>query len=323
MTAPLVSIVMPTCNRLHFLRPAIESVIAQTFPDWELIVADDGSATATKAYLATLLHLPQVRVIDLPHSGNPAKVRNAAIEAARGKYLAFLDSDDVWLPTKLEAQVQLLEVAPPGFRWSYTLFELIDAAGYPLLERTKQWPLVDGDILESLLRMEAIIALPSVMVERELLGHVAGFDEQQLSCEDYDLWLRLAAASPVLLLRQRLVQVRRHREHTVGDVQTFEGWRRALSKARESPACRHLRPLLDAQCARVAAGHARSCAAAADRLGTWRVVAASMPRAWRYRTWWSGAALALAQASAPRGVWDAVRGWRRRRRDEPRGIAAR
>src|ERR1700732_1465702 len=105
MTAPVVSIILPTFNRLKYLRPAIDSVFAQTLADWELLIADDGSDEETRAYLEHLGGLPRVKLIWLAHSGNPSAVRNAALREARGDYIAFLDSDDVWLPSKLERQV--------------------------------------------------------------------------------------------------------------------------------------------------------------------------------------------------------------------------
>src|SRR5580693_7584371 len=91
----IVSVVLPTFNRLRFLRPAIESVYAQTFTDWDLIVADDGSDLETRRYLQTLTNDPRVTVLWLPHTGRPSMVRNAALLRAAGEYVAFLDSDDL------------------------------------------------------------------------------------------------------------------------------------------------------------------------------------------------------------------------------------
>ena len=127
---PAVSILMPTFNRLEFVPPAIESVFAQSFTDWELIIADDGSGTDTRAYLQSLTH-PRVRVLWMAHTGRPPVMLNAALRVARGEFVAFLDSDDVWLPRKLELQVASLR-RQPARRWSCTAFALIDAAGRPL-----------------------------------------------------------------------------------------------------------------------------------------------------------------------------------------------
>src|SRR5258708_32933603 len=108
MTTPAISIILPTFNRLKYLRLAVDSVFAQTFADWELLIADDGSDEETRAYLKGLESLPRVKLIWLSHSGNPSAVRNAALRAARADYIAFLDSDDMWMSTKLERQIDVL-----------------------------------------------------------------------------------------------------------------------------------------------------------------------------------------------------------------------
>src|ERR1700733_11251308 len=104
---PVVSIILPTFNRQEYLVPAIESVLAQTFEQWELIIADDGSADATRRYLQSLAD-PRIEVMLLEHTGKPCVISNLAIRRARGQYIAFLDSDDLWLPEKLAAQLSSL-----------------------------------------------------------------------------------------------------------------------------------------------------------------------------------------------------------------------
>src|SRR5262245_25447599 len=142
---PAVSVILPTFNRPKYLRAAIESVFNQTFADWELIVADDGSGEETRSYLLGLAQT-RVRTLWLPHTGNPSRVRNAAIKVAGGRYLAFLDSDDVWAPAKLTRQMAALE-AHPDRLWSYTGCDRIDEDGRPLGGAgSDAWP--DGFILE-------------------------------------------------------------------------------------------------------------------------------------------------------------------------------
>ena len=127
---PQVSILLPTFDRLEFLPATIASVMAQTLTDWELLIADDGSAAPTRRYLEGLAD-PRIKVLWLAHSGRPTVALNAALRAARGDYIAFLDSDDVWLPRKLEVQLQSLRSHPERL-WSCTAFTLIDADGRPL-----------------------------------------------------------------------------------------------------------------------------------------------------------------------------------------------
>jgi glycosyltransferase involved in cell wall biosynthesis len=97
-----------------------------------MIIADDGSTEDTRAYLRSIKD-PRVRVIWLPHSRNPSRARNAAIRAAGGHYLAFLDSDDTWAPRKLERQVEVLRERP-DCRWSYTHCDLIDENDQPIVD---------------------------------------------------------------------------------------------------------------------------------------------------------------------------------------------
>ena len=209
MAAAIVSVVLPTFNRLRFLRPAVESLYAQTLTDWELIVADDGSDPETKQYLQSLANHPRVTVVWLPHSGRPSIVRNAALRRAGGEYVAFLDSDDLWAPTKLARQIETLRTRV-NCRWSYTGFLRVDASGIPLPEEARRpwWVPYEGDIFEQVATGRAAIRTPSVLATRELIAQAGGFDEAMLSAEDYDLWLRLALYSEVAIVDEPLVHVR-------------------------------------------------------------------------------------------------------------------
>jgi len=210
--APSVSVILPSFNRLQYLRCAIESVFAQTLADWELVIADDGSEEEVRAYLRALQSEPRVSVIWLPHSGNPAAVRNRAMRHARGDYVAFLDSDDEWLPAKLERQVGALR-ASTGRRWSYSGSVIIDANGERCAPAVLPRP-HRGAILELLLQHEVSIWTPTVVVERHLVMEVGGFDEQLLVFEDCDLWIRLACRSEIDLVDEPLARVRRsHDQH--------------------------------------------------------------------------------------------------------------
>jgi glycosyltransferase involved in cell wall biosynthesis len=125
MSNPLVSVILPCFERLRFLRFAVDSVRAQTFPHWELIIADDGSGPAVHSYLQELASETRIRVVTLSHTGNPAAVRNAALRRAATEYVAFLDSDDVWLPRKLELQLASLR-RRKECAWGYTAYEPVN-----------------------------------------------------------------------------------------------------------------------------------------------------------------------------------------------------
>lgn len=203
---PDISVILPVYNRLAFLRECVASVRAQSAQDWELVIADDGSDAATRAWLADLGD-PRMRVLTLAHRGSPALARNAAIAAARGTYLAFLDSDDLWTPDKLARQRDALR-ARPGCRWSYTGFTRIGPDGAELAAHARNAPPADGWIFEAVLRGTALIRTPAVMVERALIEQVGAFDADIRACEDFDLWLRLALVSPAASLDAPLLRVR-------------------------------------------------------------------------------------------------------------------
>jgi glycosyltransferase involved in cell wall biosynthesis len=299
--ATLVSVIMPTCDRLQFLGPALESLFAQTCSDWELIIADDGSAAPTRDYLRGLLARPQVQVIWLAHSGRPAVARNRALQAARGSYVAFLDSDDLWLPHKLERQLASLRQHPER-KWGYTAFGIVDAAGRPRTTRTMASlrPAISGWIAQQLLSEETIIALPSVVVERECLERVGVFDEQLVMCEDDELWLRLALHSEVDALDEPLTLVRRHGQHHGDDVTAWSDRRRVFERALRTNADPRLRASLRRLRAAMSAGLANSEVGAGRRMRALGTLLASARYSWRYRRWWATAAGTVLRACAPR-----------------------
>lgn len=223
MTEPLISVILPTWNRAALVREAIESVLAQTFPDWELIVVDDGSADASLEYLRSLTDA-RVQVIAREHCGNPATLRNAALDRARGTYVAFLDSDDRWDADKLATQLAALR-SDPAARWSYTRVRWMDENGAAVPPpTTATWTPCSGWILHDLLAWKAWVALPSVMAERALVDEAGRFDERYVFNQDFELWVRLARRSPVVLVETPLVSVRLHRGNT---------WRSASTHALE------------------------------------------------------------------------------------------
>jgi glycosyltransferase involved in cell wall biosynthesis len=307
---PLVSVVMPTFNRREFLRPAIESLLEQSFSDWELIIADDGSDTDTRSYLQSLHAPPRVRVMWLSHSGRPSVVRNAALREARGKYVAFLDSDDLWLPRKLEMQMTSL-ARHSQRKWSYTAFDLVDCAGQPkesLHDATRSAP--SGWIMGRMLKGEIIIALPSVVVARQLLEQLGPFDETLVMCEDDDLWLRLSAHSEIDGIDEPLTLIRRHDQHGGDDMTAWRDRLRVFEKGLGMNSDPNVSSMLRRLRAEMAAGLARSQARDGTRISVLRTVATSAHYSWRYRQWWRDVLLALGRAFAPASMRDFVRKYR-------------
>jgi glycosyltransferase involved in cell wall biosynthesis len=292
---PLVSTAMPTYDRLQFLPAAVESIFAQTFRNWELIVADDGSGEPVLEYLRALERRERVRVLRREHSGHPGKARNAAIAEARGNLVAFLDSDDLWAPTKLEKQLAEMR-ARPACRWSYTGFVIVDADDVPLpSEVNRLWTAYSGEIFNEVVRGTASIRTPAVVANTELLRDVGAFDEAMDCAEDYDLWARLALRSPVCVVDEPLVRVRRHRrgdEGTIGGPHSARDY--SLGKlARAQDGSR--RALLEEERGRNAFLHAAVIAAHGGRWRALAIVARSLRFSWRYPRWWYGAPKALAR----------------------------
>jgi glycosyltransferase involved in cell wall biosynthesis len=293
---PLVSIVMPTYDRLEFLPAAVASIFAQTFENWELVIADDGSGEAVRGYLAALERRERVRVLRLEHTGNPGKARNAAIAAARAPLVAFMDSDDLWAPTKLETQLATLR-AEPTCRWSYTGFVVVDAHDVPLpSERTRRWSGYGGDIFAEVVRGAASIRTPAVVVRTELVRDVGGFDEALDCAEDYDLWARLALESPVAVVDAPLVRVRRHRRGDHLQLGVPHASRDYSLRKLASRLDGERRALVNGERTRNALLHAAVFAAHGQRRRALATVARSLPFSWRSPRWWAGAAKASALA---------------------------
>jgi glycosyltransferase involved in cell wall biosynthesis len=245
----IVSVVIPTYNRRALLLPAVDSVRAQTFGDWELIVADDGS-TDGSADAVEALGDPRVRLLRLPHTGNVAAVRNAGVAASRGEWLAFLDSDDAWLPRRLE--LQLAAIGDTNAQWSYAGVELMDPAGRPVPMRAGTYRAMSGRIVREVLTGEAAVSIGTLLVRRALLDEVGGFDESMLLRQDYDLALRLATRAEAVAVPQTLARVREHPARMTASTdlpheQTLRVYERFLQRERD-PA---LRRVAMEQCARV------------------------------------------------------------------------
>ena len=181
----LVSIIVPCHNGARFLAEALDSALAQTHPAIEVIVVDDGSIDDTPAVLGR--YAGRVRVLRQPNRG-PSAARNAALEVARGDYVAFLDADDRFLHEKIARQAALLD-ARPDIGLVYSDWRFIDEDGRVLPGEGR--PRGEGDLLPALLLGNPIHPLAAV-VRRALLAEVGGFDESLRGCEEWDLFLRLS-----------------------------------------------------------------------------------------------------------------------------------
>jgi glycosyltransferase involved in cell wall biosynthesis len=198
-----VSVVIPTYNRAKLLAEALASVKAQTRPPLEIIVVDDGSTDGTRALLEAMGE--KVRPIFQANHG-AAAARNRGIEAARGDWIAFLDSDDLWEPRKLEAQARAL-AADPTCRLAIVDSRAVDLEGRPIPRRPRS--LHAGTVTAALFR-STFVHTPAVLVEAALLRALGGFDPTLRVAEDYDLWLRASLHTPFALVSEPLFIRRVH-----------------------------------------------------------------------------------------------------------------
>lgn len=198
MTTPLVSVIIPTFNRAHMLGDAIDSVLQQRDATFEVIVVDDGSRDDTARIVAA--YAGRVRYVRQCQRG-VAAARNAGARLATGRWLAFLDSDDYWLPGKLAAQLAFhtstptIEISQTGEIWLRNGQHLNRHAHH-------QQP--SGDFF--LPSLERCLVSPSaVMLTRGLFESAGGFDESLTVCEDYDLWLRIARRAAIGFIAKPLI----------------------------------------------------------------------------------------------------------------------
>jgi glycosyltransferase involved in cell wall biosynthesis len=204
-----VSVIIRTFNRAAYLDAAIQSVLTQTCPAFELLVVDDGSTDETARVLARYEN--RLTHVALAHTGNPTAVLNAGIRAARGNCIALLDDDDLWLPDKLERQVRKL-FRDPRFGFAYGNVQLLFADGTLSAPALRPAQLLSGSILRMVI--QAINVHPStLLVRREWLDRIGLLDDKHAVAETFFLTLRLARVTqaacvpePVALIRQHTAQ---------------------------------------------------------------------------------------------------------------------
>ncbi|PIQ96041.1 MAG: glycosyl transferase [Nitrospinae bacterium CG11_big_fil_rev_8_21_14_0_20_56_8] len=193
-----VSVIIPTFNRAYCLAEAIDSVLAQTFGEFELIVVDDGSTDDTPGLAS---RYPSARWVRQERNGGVSRARNVGIRLARAPLVCFLDSDDLWVSTKLEKQVDWM-VRHPDCLVCYT--DEIWIRGGVRVNPMNKHRKYTGDIFRSCLPL-CRVSPSSVMIRAEVFDRVGMFDESLPACEDYDLWLRMAARFPFHLIEEKLI----------------------------------------------------------------------------------------------------------------------
>lgn len=226
---PSVSAVITTSNRAQMLVEAVESVLSQTFRDIEIIVVDDGSNDETPM----LMEKYSDRVVyHWQENAGPSSARNRGIELAGGDFVAFLDSDDLWLPGKIMLQMEFLATRPE-FPLCYT--DEIWIRNGKRVNQGKRHRKYGGWIFDRVLPL-CIISPSSVLIRKWLFDEVGKFDESMPACEDYDMWIRIASRYPIGYIPKYLIMKRGgHPDQLSKKVESLDRYRvKALVKAIES-----------------------------------------------------------------------------------------
>ncbi len=193
-----ISVIIPTYNRCWILKEALDSVLFQDYTDFEIIVVDDGSNDATGALLST--YGDQITTICQENRGVSA-ARNAGIVMAKGKYIAFLDSDDIWLPEKLSCQADFFKSHPEAVICQTDEIWIRNGVRVNPKNRHKK---PSGTFFEQSLQL-CLVSPSAVMIQKSLFAEIGLFNEAFPACEDYDLWLRIGLYYPIYLIERQMV----------------------------------------------------------------------------------------------------------------------
>ncbi len=204
---PKVSVIVPFFNRINWTYEAINSILSQTYKDFEILIIDDGSTDQYKNNFEKLDD--RIRFFKIDHLGR-SSARNIGLTKSKGNYITFLDSDDLYAPRKLEKQIHILD-SNINFGMVYTNYQTMNEQG----EISSNFKIpniaLHGDIYPDLLFVKGTcITTPSVMVRKEILDVVGIFDVNMDICEDLDLWRRISKVTLIYQIHEPLVFIRSH-----------------------------------------------------------------------------------------------------------------
>ena len=227
---PKVSVVIPAYNAMVCLPKTVDSVLKQTFTDFEVLIINDGSSDHILEWAASLLD-PRVKVISQENQG-VSGARNTGIIYAQGEYIAFLDADDLWEPTKLEKQVHCLDNKPTvGLVYTWTV--LVDWKDNPTGRILASH--AEGNLWQQLMETNELCNSSSSMVRRCCFDTVGVFDQSLKSAEDLDMWLRLANRYSFAVVKEPLTLYRQHSNSlSKNHEQMFESLRIVIEKTFQS-----------------------------------------------------------------------------------------
>jgi glycosyltransferase involved in cell wall biosynthesis len=203
----LVTVIVPVFRDVHFLPGALRSILAQTHLDFEVVVVDDGSPEDIRSVIEPFLGHDAIQFVS-QSNGGVSSARNLGLSRARGCYVAFLDHDDQWHPSKLELQLAAL-IARPAAALCHAEVRYVDAAGATLTCHAPIAENVEGSCLARLVLGNPVVT-SSVLLRRDVALELGGFDVRLHHAEDYDLWLRVARRWELAYVDQPLVDYRVH-----------------------------------------------------------------------------------------------------------------
>jgi len=319
--SPRVSVIMPAYNVKPFVAESIESVLGQTYRDYELVIVDDGSTDGTAALLQhyAAVYPDRIRLL-LQGNRGPSSARNSGLRVAAGAVYAFLDSDDIWAPAYLAEQMRILETEPDVDIVTGNAF-LRGGAADGRTARPFPDPRPAPDLMQILLDDEAIFIM--TVFRREVLDSVGGFDEDLHTNEDYDLWIRAARAGFRFRRNPRPLGWYRRRGGSLSanDVRMLTGilrvYRKALADAAPGSA---IEAAIEQQIARFDAERLAAEAREAIESGDVAAAADFVDALKARRGGWSLRALSLALHHVPRA---ALWAWRARRQLQLEGGSSR
>lgn len=218
---PKLSVIIPTYNHARYIQRAINSLLEQSFKDFETIVVDDGSTDNTRDIINS--YGDSIKYIYQQNHG-PASARNTGIEASKGEYIALLDSDDYFAKENLKRKLSFLE-GNKHVGWVYSDWQYVDHHGNYLERGSEKFVYSDkklsGEITKELLYSRNYISPCTVVIKRLILDDVGYFDPMIPSQEEYDLWLRISVKYPIYYLNEVLAYVTVHSDSLSGD---FSKW---------------------------------------------------------------------------------------------------
>jgi glycosyltransferase involved in cell wall biosynthesis len=234
MNHPTVSVVIPTYNRETLVKAAISSVLQQTYSDFELLIIDDASQDETQIAVESFQD-PRIHYIRHSQNAGECATRNTGLQACQGDYVAFLDSDDEWLPNKLETQLNLFAQSPPSVGVVYSAITVVKG---DRMFTKRHLGYGDGDIHGNLLYHNLVGTPSTVMVKRNYLQQGSVFDSTLRCCGDWDMWLQLAQHCEFKFCPEPLVLYREHDDVNRGSTNSqavVEGYLRFIAKHHPDP----------------------------------------------------------------------------------------